>query len=224
MRACALIPAYNESARIGDVVEGARGQGVTVVVVDDGSTDGTEEAARRGGATVLRHPRNRGKGEALKTGFRYAIEQGVDAVITLDGDGQHDPAEIPEIVARAEQEGSDIVLGCRMGDVSRMPLLRIWTNQITSAVLSRLAHTRISDSQSGYRLIRTRALRSLDLVTRKYDLESEILVRAARRGFRISEVPVRTIYEGSESKIHPGLDTLRFIRLALRLILTRPRR
>lgn len=219
MKVCALIPAFNEGARVGRVVEGARRKGVPAVVVDDGSSDDTAEAARRAGATVLRHEENRGKGEALKTGFTAAIEQGWGAVITMDGDGQHDPEEIPRFIDHAERRASDVVIGCRMGDVASMPFLRWWTNEMTSAVISRLAHTRIKDSQSGYRLIRTRVLRSLDLVSEKYDLESEILVRAARQGFRISEVPVRTIYEGSPSSINPGLDTLRFIRLALRLMI-----
>lgn len=219
MRVCALIPAYNEARRVGKVVAGALRQGVMAVVVDDGSSDGTDEAARKAGATVLRHRDNRGKGEALKTGFGHAVDQRMDAVITLDGDGQHDTAEIPKFITHGERYSSDIVLGCRMGDVESMPRIRKWTNQVTSAVISRLAHVRIRDSQSGYRLIRTTVLEELDLFSEKYDLESEILVQAARAGFRISEVPVRTIYDGSTSDIHPGLDTLRFIRLALRLTL-----
>ncbi|MCZ6689384.1 MAG: glycosyltransferase family 2 protein [Planctomycetota bacterium] len=220
MKVCAIIPAFNEASRIAGVVGGVQDRGVTPVVIDDGSADTTADAARREGAVVLRHSSNLGKGVALMTGFKHALDRGLDAVITLDGDGQHDPAEIPKFISHAERGGDDMVLGSRMGDVVSMPLIRKWTNQATSAVVSRLAHARIMDSQSGYRLIRTRVLRAVDLVSLRYDLESEILIQAARRGFRISEIPVRTIYEGSTSDIRPGLDALRFIRLVLRLAWT----
>jgi glycosyltransferase involved in cell wall biosynthesis len=185
--------------------------------VDDGSSDRTAEAAERSGAIGIRHLENLGKGGALKTGFARVLADGFDAVITLDADGQHDPSEIPRFL-RASEGGAHVVVGCRMDDVSTMPWIRKWTNQATSAVLSRLAHVRIRDSQSGYRLIRAEVLQDLELVSNRYDLESEILVRAARRGFRIAEVPIRTIYAGGPSSIRPGVDALRFVRLVLRLL------
>jgi glycosyltransferase involved in cell wall biosynthesis len=218
MQVTAIIPAYNEAARIRPVVENVVRQGIPAVVIDDGSHDDTTSVAERAGATVIRHEINRGKGEALKTAFRHAIDSDLETIVTLDGDGQHDPAEIPRLVHHAMRKNADIVVGCRMDDVATMPLVRRWTNLLTSAVLSRLAHARIRDSQSGYRLIRTRVLRNVRLVTGNYDLESEILVRAARKGFRIAEVPIRTIYAGSPSSIHPGIDALRFVRLCLRLL------
>jgi glycosyltransferase involved in cell wall biosynthesis len=218
MQVTAIIPAYDEATRIRPVVESVIHQGIPAVVIDDGSQDDTTAVAQDAGATVIRHEINRGKGEALKTAFRYAIDHDLEAIVTLDGDGQHDPAEIPRLVSHATQKDADIVVGCRMDDVATMPLVRKWTNLLTSAVLSRLAHARIRDSQSGYRLIRTRVLRNVRLVTRNYDLESEILVRAARKGFRIAEVPIRTIYAGSPSSSHPGIDALRFVRLCLRLL------
>jgi glycosyltransferase involved in cell wall biosynthesis len=218
MQVAAVIPAYNEATRIRPVIENVIRQGIPAVVIDDGSGDETSEVATDAGATVIRHPGNRGKGEALKTAFRYAVERNLEAIVTLDGDGQHDPAEIPRLVAEAERKAADIVVGCRMDDVASMPLIRKGTNLLTSAILSRLAHARIRDSQSGFRLIRTRVLRAVNLVSQNYDLESEILVRAARKGFRIAEVPVRTIYAGSPSSIRPGIDAVRFVRLVLRLL------
>ena len=204
----AIIPAFNEQEKIGQVVKNIKEaeNKIDILVIDDGSTDSTAYQSGLAGAKVIRLSSNMGYGVALQTGYKYAFERGYDFVVQLDGDGQHDPAEIHRFVARAERVGADIVVGCRMGNVGSMPVVRKWTNLLTSAILSRLAHARIRDSQSGYRLIRVRVLRSVSLVSQNYDLESEILVRAARKGFRISEVPVRTIYTGSPSSIHPGIS------------------
>lgn len=153
---------------------------------------------------------------ALNTGYAYAVREGYDAVITLDGDAQHDPEEIPTFLEAAEATGAHIVLGCRMSDVTDMPPLRQWTNRTTSRFVSRLAGQDIRDSQTGYRLIRREVLKAVHCITRNYDAESELLIKAGRKGFRITEVPIATIYHGGKSSIHPVLDTLRFIRLVLR--------
>jgi glycosyltransferase involved in cell wall biosynthesis len=225
MRTLALIPCKNLEQAVGKVVTQVLGLGLglDVLVIDDGSTDDTARAAREAGAVVVAHPENLGKGAALKTGFRYALEHGYDAVITMDGDGQHDPASIPSFMDAFETTGADMVVGSRMHDVGEMPGLRIWTNRTTSRVVSFLARTQIPDSQSGYRMIGARLLRSIvnDLVTDRYDMESEILIRAGRRGFRIESTPIRSIYTDEVSHINPVVDTLRFLGLVGRSLFWR---
>jgi glycosyltransferase involved in cell wall biosynthesis len=208
---------------VGNVVRavGVLGLGLDVLVVNDGSTDGTTQAARAAGAEVVEHSRNMGKGAALKTGFDYALEHGYEAIIAMDGDEQHDAATIPSFIKALESGEWDIVVGSRMGEVRDMPGIRIWTNQTTSRVISRLARQDIPDSQSGYRIIRTTVLEGMELVTRCYDTESEILIRAGRRGFRIGSIPIESIYTDGISHINPVIDTLRFLRLIWRSLFWR---
>jgi len=220
----AVLPCYNEAERVGPVIDACREQGLEVVVVDDGSEDGTTPVALEHGAEVLRFGTNCGKGAAISTALVEAERRSLDAIITLDGDGQHDPAEISKFLECAERTDADIVVGTRMHDVRTMPFVRKCTNRFMSWVVSRLAGTRISDTQCGYRLMRTRVWSKLRLSTARYDTESEILIQAARRGFSVAEVPVRTIYTGSPSHINPVVDTWRFMRLIFRSFLPRHRR
>ncbi len=224
MNVCALIPVYDEAPHISEVVKGCLQHVKAAYVVDDGSTDGSGDIARKANAIVLRHPLNRGKGVALKTGFREILEQGKwDAVVVLDGDGQHNWDEIPKFISRCVTGGYDIVVGNRMKDISSMPVERTTTNILSSLVLSALAKQDIKDSQCGFRLIKTSVLKELVLRTRKYDTESEMLLEAARKGFCIGNVPIATIYRDERSYIHPVLDTMRFIRVALRCAFRRQR-
>jgi glycosyltransferase involved in cell wall biosynthesis len=217
-RFCAVIPALNEAARIAPVVEGARRHVDAVVVVDDGSSDDTAAVAAAAGAHVVRHPTNLGKGRALNAGIRWAVDNGFDAVITLDADGQHLAVEIPRFTEAYSRHKPDIILGTRMGDRRGMPLVRAFTNFLTSAVISCAAGRRISDSQSGYRLLKCSTACLLPLKGSRFDAEPEILVKACRRGLTLREVAVSTVYGDEVSKIHPLRDTLRFITLMLRLI------
>ncbi|MHC4599144.1 MAG: glycosyltransferase family 2 protein, partial [Planctomycetota bacterium] len=159
MRIVAVIPAYNEEERIADVVRRTLAV-CELLVVDDGSSDRTAALAREAGAEVMNLSPNRGKTTALDAGFRRALSRGAEAVVTLDADGQHRPEEIPRFVEAAEG-GADIVVGSRMGDTARMPWVRLWTNWTTSRVVSWLARSRIFDSQSGFRLFRAEAVRSI---------------------------------------------------------------
>ncbi len=211
-----LIPAFNEEAAVGAVVKGALKHAGRVLVVDDGSSDRTGETAAAAGAEVIRHPVNRGKGGALRTGLRALAERGSDPVIVIDGDGQHDPGEIPDFLTEARRSGAGIVVGNRMTAAASMPRVRYWTNRVMSAVISRLTGVEIPDSQCGYRLITAGVIKQLSFSTSNYDTESEMLIEAARKGVGISSVPVRSIYSGQASRIRPGRDTVRFLRLLFR--------
>ncbi len=218
MKPCILVPAFNEEVHIAEVITGARRYVDKVVVVDDGSTDSTAEIAESSGAEVIRHQINLGKGASLKTGFERAFARGFDPVIVLDGDGQHDPREIPLFLETAEKSGADIVVGNRMGNIKSMPLIRYLTNRLTSFFVSRLAKQSVPDSQCGYRLVNRKAFRSLKLKTVRYDTETEMLIEAGRAGCRIASAPIKTIYGIEKSAINPARDTLRFIRLVCRYL------
>lgn len=215
---CIVIPCFNEALRISRVVSGAREFAQTVLVVDDGSADATADAARQAGAMVESLPRNCGKGVALKHGFAWAAAHGFQAALTLDGDGQHDTSEIPIFFEAFDRGDCDLVIGNRMTDTRAMPRLRRWTNRFTSAAISRLAGQRLSDTQCGFRLIGLDFWKKINLESRRYEMESELLIRASLAGARISQVVVRTIYfKSGTSKINPLTDTLRFMRLYWRI-------
>ena len=214
MNVIALIPAYNEAARVGDVIAKARQHVDEVVVIDDGSADDTAAVAQRAGARVLRHSQNRGKGAAIATALDYFGRSDVEFAILLDADGQHDPAEIKKFVEAATTEKADVVVGTRMSDVRDMPRIRLWTNQFTSWVTGKLARQKIPDSQCGFRLLRRTVLKDLKFSTARFETETEMLIQAGRASHRIVSVPIRTIYEpGRASRIHPWHDTVRFFKL-----------
>ncbi|MEI6231816.1 MAG: glycosyltransferase family 2 protein [Planctomycetota bacterium] len=214
---CAIIPCYNEGRTIRQIVLDVREKLATVLVVDDGSTDATIREAEAAGAVVLKQPRNMGKGAALKAGFAWAAEHGFQAALTLDGDGQHAVDEIPLFVNAFDAQRCDIVVGNRMTDLSSMPRIRRWTNRFTSWAISRMAGQKIWDSQCGYRLISIRLWKDVRLETMRFEMESEILIRACRTGAKLAQVTVKTIYfKAGESKINPVTDTIRFLRLLWR--------
>lgn len=213
---CAIIPAHNEERAIAEVVRGVLRRLACVVVIDDGSTDRTMARARAAGAHVLRHAARAGKGRALRTGFAWARAAGYDGVITLDGDGQHDPDDIPRLVEAGRT--SDLVLGCRAFDGAAVPLLRAWANRAGSLVVSRLAGRPFRDSQCGFRWIRRPVLDGIALRAEGFDVETEMLVRMARRGARTVEVPVRTIYGLPGSDFRPVWDSARFALRCFRLL------
>jgi glycosyltransferase involved in cell wall biosynthesis len=218
-RFAAFVPAYNAARLIGPVLDAiSRYIPISnVVVVDDGSTDDTALVAQRHGARVVRHETNRGKGAAIRTAIGALRSlPGIDAVVMLDADGQHDPEEIPRFVEEFMKGNVDLVVGDRMAAAGAMPAIRVFSNRLTSAVVSLRAGQRIPDSQNGYRLIRASLLSSLHLVTSRYEIDSEILIKACRSGARVSSIPVRTIYGSEKSAIHPARDTIRFIALVTR--------
>jgi glycosyltransferase involved in cell wall biosynthesis len=211
MKILALIPAYNEEERIGKVVKKTL-KYCDVIVIDDGSMDDTGKRAEEKGAFVIKHEKNRGKGDALITGFNYALKNNYDIIITLDADGQHDPSEIPNFLKKIDKY--DIIIGAR--NFKEMPFPRRISNTITTFLLSLRTHQKIGDSQSGYRLIKTDALRGLDFKTERFILESELLVRAK---CRIGNVRIKTIYAGEKSHINNLRDTTKFIKFLIQSLL-----
>lgn len=211
----ALIPAYNEARFIADVVRGAA-RHVPVVVMDDGSSDGTGGAAALAGAKVIAHTRNSGKGKALLTGFDYAINRGVDAAITLDADGQHDPDEIPLFIEAFRAGQGDIIIGQRQ--YSEMPAKSQFGNRIGSFFL-RLAMGRpIPDNQSGYRLFSRAAMQQVRPKSTRFEAEVEMLLRADFAGLTVGWVPIKTIYH-TEKKSHfrPLQDSALFFKMTWRI-------
>jgi len=205
MTACAVVPAYRAAPWVAQVVEGVRTAGLPCYVVDDGCPDGSGTVADAAGAVVLRHPQNRGKGAALRTGVRRARADGHDCVVALDADGQHDPASIPVLLQAATE--AELVIGCRRRDPRRMPWTRRCTNGSSSLLLSRICGRALHDTQSGFRAYRGPALDLLPPDRDRYDAESEWLVRIARAGMRIVEVPIDTLY-GPPSRYRAVRDTL----------------
>ncbi|MCM8781140.1 MAG: glycosyltransferase family 2 protein [Candidatus Omnitrophica bacterium] len=220
MKTCVIIPTYNEAKAIGYVLRQIPKEVTEVVVIDDGSTDATSLLAQDNGAVVLRNQKNEGKGASLIKGFDYAISKSFDAVITMDGDGQHLPQEILFFIQLARHSEAAIFIGNRMSDVSGMPWIRIVTNKIMSWFLSKITGQSIPDSQCGFRLIKRPVLEKIKFRTHRYETESEILIKAARLGFKIVSVPIRTIYLRKKSQINPFWDTVRFLRFILRELWT----
>jgi len=186
----AIIPAFNAAQFLQPVVEGALKAIHDVVVIDDGSADGTSEVARKAGAKVVRHEKNRGKGGALKTGFEYALAQGFDSVVTLDADGQHLPAEIALFIEARRATGADLIIGSRSRLFTGMKRRRRLANRFSAMTISWSSGSEVDDSQSGFRLYTKKLLQSVGMKSDGFAAESEIIVRAGRGGFRILMIPI----------------------------------
>lgn len=205
----AVLPAYQCEATVGTVVRGALEYLTRAVVVSDGSRDATAEVARAAGALVEELPANLGKGAALARGIDIALAGGPDALLLLDADAQHDPADIPKFLERWDAERPGLVIGARLGDADKIPPVRYWTNYIGSRILSWMTGRELLDSQSGYRMIAADLAARLRLSSTGYAVESEMLIKAARLGASIEHVVVSTIYNDAGSHFRPVLDTFR---------------
>jgi glycosyltransferase involved in cell wall biosynthesis len=215
MTLLALIPAYNESLRVAAVVEGALAY-LPVLVVDDGSHDDTADRARAAGATVLTQTPNQGKGAALQAGFRWALAKDYEAVVTLDADGQHNPAEIPKFLQAYQTRQADLVIGQR--NFSHMPPVRRLANWLGGLTFSWALGQPISDNQSGYRLLSRRLMAAMldHNAEQGFEYEVEMITICVRRGFILAWVPIQTIYAGETSHINPIRHTQKFLRLLWR--------
>jgi len=223
----AVVPAHNEAGRVGTVVQGLAAQRLPVLVVDDGSTDGTAEEARAAGAVVLSLSPNRGKGEALKAGFRAALagaeRDSVDpglggpwaAILTLDGDGQHDPAEVPRLLEAWRKTRADLVVGFR--DYRQMPPVRRFTNTVSRLLFSWAIGRWVPDNQSGFRL-RSKRLAEAALASpeKGFAFEVEEIAICAGRGYRVAWVPVGAIYGSERSDIRPWSHFVSFLTVTFR--------
>jgi glycosyltransferase involved in cell wall biosynthesis len=210
--ALVLVPAYNAAKYLPELIPRLKQFTCenNILFVNDGSTDDTLSLLKEHSVKYISFEVNRGKGAALLAGFKYAIEKGYRSVLTIDADLQHLPEEILRFYAI--DDGGRLIMGTRNIDLSVMPFARWLTNNLTSLIISIFSSQRIRDSQSGYRLIPTEFLRATDFKMVHYDLESEMLFKAGAAGIPVVEVPISTVYEGSESFINPLTDTTRFIR------------
>jgi len=218
MKVWIIIPAYNERFRLAGILDDLKSKNFSILVVDDGSIDNTYEVAEKKADFVLRNEKNLGKGMSLKKGIDYLLkETDFEYLVTMDADGQHSPSDLSKFLQKAE-DGAYFIVGNRMSDPIGMPKLRIITNKVMSWLISRISRQRIPDTQCGFRLIKREVLEKISIKTNNFEIESEILIKAARSGFPIKSIPIRSIYFKSlESRIHPFVDTVRFIKFILQL-------
>lgn len=206
-----IIPALNAAGTLADVVAEALHHSAEVVVINDGSSDETERVAQEAGAHVLRHNRNLGKGAALKTGFRYALDHGYDAVVTLDADGQHLASEIPKFIAARASTGAELIIGSRRHLFGGMLPRRRNANVFSAWAISKTAGVPVDDSQSGFRLYAASLLRRIEIRANGFDAESEVIVRCGRAGIPILMLPIDLGFVNGISTSHyrPVADTVK---------------
>jgi glycosyltransferase involved in cell wall biosynthesis len=209
-----LIPAHNEGHNISSVIATSL-QHLPVLVVDDGSTDDTAILAKAAGAEVLRQSPNQGKGMALLAGFRQVLKQDCPAIITLDGDGQHDPADIPKFLIAWRNNPAGLIIGQR--DFTKMPFIRRLANTLGRSLFSLSVGHYIPDNQSGYRLISRELMESMLVVEEHgFEFEVEMVTLALKHNLGINWVPIRTIYTGGSSHIKPLHHLFHFLRVCLK--------
>lgn len=213
----AVIPAYQDEKHIGDIVRRTRERLDDVLVVDDGSSDRTPQRAREAGAEVIVHNQNRGKGEAIKTGLGHWLGREVTWVSLLDSDGQHLPEEIDRfLTAAAGATQATFLIGNRMNNLTGMPFIRRVVNRYMSRQISRLCGQEIPDTQCGFRMLNRQLVPELLSGGNRFEYETEVLIIASRKGYRIESVPITTVYSDQVSKIHPMRDAVRFLKLMWR--------
>jgi glycosyltransferase involved in cell wall biosynthesis len=206
-----VIPVHNEASTIASVVVAARAY-LPVIVVDDASEDGSGPLAAASGATVLTLPRQRGKGTALRHGFAEALRQGAETVVTLDGDGQHDPRDIPRLLEASQRYPGSLIIGDRLDSAETIPPARLYAIKVVSFWINWLGHCTVRDTQSGLRLYPAAMLCTLPLRHGGFLFESEILLQASQAGWRVCEIPIRAVYPpGRASQYRPVRDSIPII-------------
>ncbi len=213
---CAIIPAYNEEKSLGSVLKKIKNHNIDVIVIDDGSTDNTAAIAERENAYLVRHASNEGKGKALRDGFRLALEKGYELIITLDADGQHDVDEIPSFINKIRDSDADIIVGNRLHSPNGMPAYRIFINRFFSKITSKVCKRHIPDAACGYKIIKRDILESITLDINDFHIDHEILIRAAKAGFKVDSIDIKCIYAGEFSHIKPMQYWNNFFKLIIR--------
>lgn len=211
------IPAYNEEKYIGTVILKTKQYVSEVIVVDDGSSDQTATVARLAGASVIRHEQNKGKGAGIQTIIAEAKSKGADILILLDGDGQHNPDEIPDLI-KPVLEDYDLVIGSREQQRLKVPAYRRFGQRILSRLSHRLSGQDIADSESGFRALSSRAISNLELEQNGFAIETEMISASADAKLRIIEVPISAIYDGDGSTLNPvahGLGNLSWVMILI---------
>lgn len=215
-----LIPAYNEEKYIKSVINNCLKYDLDIIIVNDGSDDNTLKIVRsipkpeNANIIIISHPVNKGKGQALKTGFEYILKNNYSGVITLDADGQHDTGEINKFLKILNKEKPDLIIGNRLGDTVKMPFIRLATNVFTSWIISNIAGSKVRDVQCGFRYISSRVLNNIRLETKNFDTEPEIILKAGWLNYKIQNLPIKTIYHKDfVSYVNPVKDTIKFFRL-----------
>ncbi|MBW2200847.1 MAG: glycosyltransferase family 2 protein [Deltaproteobacteria bacterium] len=219
MKICGVIPAYNSASTIARVVEQTQRHIDHVIVIDDGSTDKTAQRAEDAGAHVLKVLNNKGKGNALRIGFRYALANNFNAIITLDADLQHDPSEIPKFIQHYQVNKSIMVIGNRLCRRENIPRIRYVPNKIGTYCFSWLIDQPVKDSQCGFRLYDRKVMKNIFILNNGFEAESDVLLRAGKRGYKISFIPIKPIYFsdiGQRSFYRPIYDTFRICIIFLR--------
>ena len=214
-----VIPAYNAEKSIGGIIKSLLESGFepnAIIVVDDGSKDRTKAIALDYRVDVLTNEKNSGKGVALNKGFKRAISKGIKKVFTIDADGQHRTSDIKKFL-KIENE-YDLIIGMRLKNSPDMPFIRWIVNRTTSLVISLLGKKYIPDVQSGFRLIDLKIFDKIQLKTKNFQTESELVYKAVKNGYRIGFVPIETLYNSERSYIMPLIDTIRFIKMAVRFL------
>ncbi len=217
-----LIPCYNGAKQLEKLIKILESKDLKdkILLVNDGSTDKTLEICQKEGVAHLSYPKNRGKGFALKKGIEKILtDQTNSFFITMDADLQHDPSSIADFVQKYQQTKADIIIGARNFKDKTMPFPRVLSNRITTFMVNLLAKQPTYDSQSGYRLISTKIIRELDLISDNYEFETELLLKAAFKGAKIEKVTIPTIYGDEKSSINHFKDTYRFVRLYLKMMI-----
>ncbi|MCK5392943.1 MAG: glycosyltransferase family 2 protein [Candidatus Omnitrophica bacterium] len=206
-----IIPAYNESRSLEIVLKGLKDRNLSILVVDDGSKDNTYKLAKKWADVVIKSKRNFGKGVSIKKGISYLKENKLfDCIITMDADGQHSLLDLDKFIKEAEA-GVSVLVGNRMDNHSGMPLTRVVANNLMSWIISAITRQKIPDTQCGFRLIKKEVLEKITIKTKKFEIESEILIKAGRAGFTIKSIPIESIYyKNIRSRINPFIDTIRF--------------
>ena len=219
---CIIVPAYNEAPVIAEVLQNLfitlnYVSNLEIIVIDDGSTDGTEVIAKNCGVTVVRHCINRGLGGALGTGFHVALLRGADIAVTFDADGQHRPEDIEALIAPILQNTADVVIGSRMIDHDGMPFIRVILNKCANIATKILFRIEVTDTQSGLRALSSNAIQKINIHTNRMEVSSELLAEVSRNKLRITEITIPSIY--TEYSLHKGQKNLNGISILIKLIL-----